>query len=97
MQAILGGGFRCYGADARDDDVRQRVSEIVSVEEFCEVLDCRRTREGDAVAAAGEHCCEFAAVDILRKNCLIRGHNVYTRACLLQCVRQYVTTGCGSW
>ncbi len=64
------------------------VAEIVCVEEFCEVFDGRWTGEGDAVAAAGEHCAQTAAIEILRKHGLIRRNDIDARACFFQCFRQ---------
>ena len=62
------------------------------VEELREVFDGRWTGEGDAVAAAREHCAQASAIEIFRKHCLIGGDDVNTRAGFFQCLRQVIAT-----
>ena len=86
-QPVFDGGCCCYWADAGDDYAGQCVAEIVCVEEFCEVLDCRGAGEGNAVAAARKHRAETAAIEILRQHGLIRGDYIDARSGILQRLR----------
>src|ERR1044072_1311702 len=84
VETVFGGGFGCDGADAGDDDVRKCISEIVGVEELCEVFDRRWACKRDAVSAACKHGGQFPAIDVVWKDCLIRGYDVNARACVLE-------------
>src|SRR6185369_16996660 len=83
-QSVFDGGGCGYWTNACDHDAGQRVSEIGSVEQLCEIFDGRRTREGDAVTAAGKHRAQLATIEILRHDGLIRWDDVDARAGVFQ-------------